>query len=787
MRIVAVTPYPDPLDAERHIAPVEAYAKNLLNNTLDASDDVSLKIYTYYENSPRSFEETRGLDRAVHVEQCFRKDSMPYIPVLKRLRVDRPDIVHVQHETLMYGGMTGFMLFPFFMALSRLYAYSIATLHHVMPREEIRTSFKETHDTAAPVWVVEKAFALFFKLTGIFSTALIVHEEEFKHILIEDYGVAREKIHVIPHGVLAPYEQFTHTSEQLYREFSIPQDVDVVYGFFGYISKYKGLDYLLDEFEKYVKNHLKSVLLIAGDMHPRLSKESSYVSYYKNLKEKAGKIPRVIWYGALDQKQISHFYKVTDCLVLPYQMKIGSSSVLSMAIGSETPFIVSEVLAPTVQNHAVVFGLYPNALVKKMSEFTARNLHAESNFQTFVEELHHKRVWPIIGKKTHDMYAKILRENTPKSHLVIGAYGQANLGDELLLDECLRLLRAQNCVVASSDPDATKSAHGIRAISSHGNPLRLLRAILGVRDVVVGGGDQLKLLKPSMNAWKYRLLVQLLIISAFAKACGKKVYLVGVGIGTINTGAAHILAWAILKLATHVTFREARSYAIAKDIDPTVRGQAGSDLCFLGEPNAWVPSAETHPVIGLAPTLEVDHPEQFAKVVSELARAIDLQATRRTDAQFTFLPFQPTFKAKNDIVISRQILEKTDAAEKCTVDAKLNFKNAAQAYAKLDYIWCMRLHSLLLAVLHGVPFIALVYDEKVRHFLEEIDCTEFGIELDEAFTAEKVLALQQRLESERESIRHSLQGKRAQLQEKCKINLALLNDIQQPTPSPNTL
>jgi len=141
--------------------------------------------------------------------------------------------------------------------------------------------------------------------------------------------------------------------------------------------------------------------------------------------------------------------------------------------------------------------------------------------------------------------------------------------------------------------------------------------------------------------------------------------------------------------------------------------------------------------------------------------------------------------------VSKEILERVATKSQCSIDVHLNYANASHTYAKLDFVWCVRLHSLLLAVLHGVPFLALVYDDKVRNFLVDIGCEEWGIELDENFTAERVHAKQAELTNRKQEMTAKILQARARLQTKAWQNERLFSlfsghspqaDLQNPSP-----
>ncbi len=69
--------------------------------------------------------------------------------------------------------------------------------------------------------------------------------------------------------------------------------------------------------------------------------------------------------------------------------------------------------------------------------------------------------------------------------LLVGAFGQANPGDDALCDVFCTALADHEIVVASDDPAASASRHGTRTIAASALPAA--RAVREVDAVVVGG------------------------------------------------------------------------------------------------------------------------------------------------------------------------------------------------------------------------------------------------------------------------------------------------------------
>ena len=79
--------------------------------------------------------------------------------------------------------------------------------------------------------------------------------------------------------------------------------------------------------------------------------------------------------------------------------------------------------------------------------------------------------------------------------LLLGAYGQNNVGDEALLEAFLRHFGKDNVIVNSAQPALTAQQYGVQAVGTYWNwPPKFSRqkAMMGADLFVFGGGSLIK-------------------------------------------------------------------------------------------------------------------------------------------------------------------------------------------------------------------------------------------------------------------------------------------------------
>jgi len=171
----------------------------------------------------------RSYDRKLLKDKKIR-NLRKIISAVKIIRKENYDIIH-------YNGISGFMIY---LILFLRKFRKIWTLHDYIPHtgEENKRSFR------------------FMKLLIRFDLYHIQHYRYLQNQLIKFYHLPEEKVKYIPTGPLTIFNSFEP-------EFLLPSSEKYIL-FFGRISKYKGIDYLIAAFQKIKKDFPNIKLVIAG-------------------------------------------------------------------------------------------------------------------------------------------------------------------------------------------------------------------------------------------------------------------------------------------------------------------------------------------------------------------------------------------------------------------------------------------------------------------------------------------------------------------------------------------
>lgn len=323
-----------------------------------------------------------------------------------------------------------------------------------------------------------------------------------------------------------------------------------------------------------------------------------------------------------------------------------------------------------------------------------------------------------------------------KKVLLLGSYGQTNLGDDLLMWNYLAFLRKQGftqiLVNANNEaliPDVIRRAYpDMQVIETYRTGmLGWLRILRRVDYVVYGGGTIYKELYASTGRSKHAVTLRMAVLNWLARLMGTKIYHLNIGIGSIKTWAGRAIAKIGLGAAAYTTFRDQLSYEYARHTLhlPPKRICQSTDGLFLDE--RWKKAWHVAPlnidkkyktVIGI--NLLSDIPDWVDRT-HYIATARKLVRQLCEAGHFVVLmPFQHESSPTNDhVFMQKEIVPYLKKQRGWRLLEYTGIDQIGSLLDQCDAFIGMRFHSLLLATVTKTPFVAINYDTKCTRFIEE--------------------------------------------------------------------
>ena len=213
----------------------------------------------------------------------------------------------------------------------------------------------------------------------------IAHGEAAKNILVEELDLDASKITIIPHGSYGDFYGSPVIKASARKRLGIPLNA-YVFLFFGNIKGYKGVDELLNSFEKLSANHPNAHLLIAG----RILDDS----FDDVLRERLVKGNVTFYEGFVPDDMVKYYFSAANVCVLPYR-KVLTSGAAMLSLSLNCPVIAPDVgVLPEIISDEVgtLFSDYDelyDIMYSYLTESERSTFHNESSFS----ELNRKLSW----------------------------------------------------------------------------------------------------------------------------------------------------------------------------------------------------------------------------------------------------------------------------------------------------------------------------------------------------------------------------------------------------------
>lgn len=240
---------------------------------------------------------------------------------------------------------------------------------------------------------------------------LFVHTEKMKSELAKEFGTRSSRITVIPFGINNAVPNTPLTRAEARRRLGFDDSRKAIL-FFGNITPYKGLEYLVDAFQEAQARHKDYQLIIAG----RPDKREKYWNatrerLLRNLESGAV----LLRAGFIPDDEVEIYFKAADVLVLPYR-DIYQSGVLFLAHSFGLPVIAADVgsLREDIIEGETGFLFKPedtHDLAKMIERYFESDLYANLNSrrQGIRELATQRHSWDVVGRTTMGVYTRLLR------------------------------------------------------------------------------------------------------------------------------------------------------------------------------------------------------------------------------------------------------------------------------------------------------------------------------------------------------------------------------------------
>lgn len=254
-------------------------------------------------------------------------------------------VIHLHSEFITSGKpLQMALLMPLLFGLRLLGKKTFYTAHNVIDNFDFIASHLGKNRQDWTLQLLQKVMPLYYWTLAHLVNTVIVLDSSVQQRLSK--YVSEKKLYLSPHWV------HPHSVSSAFRRYWRKQmeynKADFVIVCFGFMTKYKGVDWLFEAVE-HAHRHIKDKnikLILAGGRAPSQIGKKHYEQFYNQFAEKIAQSPHSILTGFIPENEISRYFAVADLVVLPYRGILGASGSWAQALAYQKPFLLSQELMP---------------------------------------------------------------------------------------------------------------------------------------------------------------------------------------------------------------------------------------------------------------------------------------------------------------------------------------------------------------------------------------------------------------------------------------------------------
>lgn len=301
-----------------------------------------------------------------------------YIWLLLVFFIKKPNVIH-------------FQWFPF-MEFCEVDNYYVSLIRRLFPSSKIVLTVHNVYPHDIGEKGKERYRARFIRMRDNISH-FIVHTENTRQEIINQFAVDDNRISVIAHGIFCP--------DFILKDSCYPKSGRII--MYGNNLPYKGADILLDSIHLLPMKVKESVMIeIVGATKPE---------YYEQLKTKAVGLNVHFIPSFIPDKQLYQLIEQSDYIALPYR-RISQSGVLLLALYFKKPLLVADLpsFKETLQGFTDDMFFEANN-AESLSKLILRHLRKEIDIDkqiSVIEHLNDLYSWKNSAEATVMIYSSLM-------------------------------------------------------------------------------------------------------------------------------------------------------------------------------------------------------------------------------------------------------------------------------------------------------------------------------------------------------------------------------------------
>ena len=413
---------------------IATFTSDLLNSISVENNDIHCEVIAVSDPS-----ENCNYPEEV-VFQIERNKLEDYYRAADFINHSDADVICLQHEFGLFGGDAGDYIFALLSGISK----PVITTMHTVTREPELDEYRVSTEKLAR-----------------YSDKLVVMSQIAVDILKDSYGVSKDKIQVIFHGM--PDYPFSNCVR--YKKMLNLKGSPLILTF-GLLSQNKGIESLLKALPDVITQYPGLVYLILGATHPMIKKKEGevYRQYLKSIVSELEIENNVVFHDKfVEKEELCNYILASDIYASPYLSREQIvSGTLTYAIGMgkaiiSTPYWYAEEMLSDNRGLLVDFG--DTEGFKKSLLYLIENPEKCNIMRQNVYDFGRKMIWRNVGNEYTTVFHEALNNYTtyPKIRNIVNFL--PNKLPEVKVDH-LKLLNDNVAIIQRTYLDVSTLHHG---------------------------------------------------------------------------------------------------------------------------------------------------------------------------------------------------------------------------------------------------------------------------------------------------------------------------------------
>lgn len=294
-------------------------------------------------------------------------------------------LIHIHSEFITSGKpLQMALLMPLLLGLKLLRKQVFFTAHNVIDNFEFIASHLGRSRQDWLLQLLQYLMPWYYWLLSQLVTSVVALDNSVEQRL--QRVMPARKLTLSPHWVHP--QAITERKRAYWRKKMEYTSDDLVIVCFGFMTKYKGVDWLVEAVE-HAHLHAKGKqikLILAGGRASSQAGKAHYEQFYQQLAERVAKSGHTVLTGFIPENEIARYFAVADLVVLPYRGILGASGSWAQALAHGKPFLLSQELAAYTQSQDVTEAVAEAGLQAEELLFTRHKRHFTTMLQQLIDQ-----------------------------------------------------------------------------------------------------------------------------------------------------------------------------------------------------------------------------------------------------------------------------------------------------------------------------------------------------------------------------------------------------------------